>query len=280
MGLGRAYLNLGQTDKSLAAFEAAVKINRSPQVLNDVAYYLSDNEVHLDKAVQYAETAVTTVANNLRNVETANLKIEDLYNVTSLAAYWDTLGWIYYQQDEMDKAEAYLRASWMLHQHGAVAYNLGVLTEERGKKQEAIRLFAQGAAGLESDSYSAERLRKLVPKAAIPSLLRTAKQDLRSYNIFDVGQLVPNLRSPIEAEFFLVYAPDATRNAQAIDVKFIKGDERLRPLAAQLKTIKYRLVFPDNSPTKIIRRGALLCLPRPGVCTFTMISPELVRSVD
>ena len=280
MGLGRAYLYLGETEKSIPAFEAAIKINRSAQVLNDVAYYLSESEVHLDKAVQYAESAVTTVTNNLRNVETANLKLEDLYNVTSLAAYWDTLGWIYYQQDNLDKAEAYLRASWMLQQHGAAAYNLGVVAEERGKKQEAIRFFAQGAAMLDADPDAEKSLRRLAPRAAIPSLLRTAKQDLRSYNVFNVGQLVENLRSPVEAEFFLIYAPDPARNAQAIDVKFIKGDERLRPLAAQLKTIKYQLVFPDNSPTKIIRRGALLCLPKPAACTFTMTSPELVRSVE
>ncbi len=280
MGLGRAYLYLGETEKSIPAFEAAIKIKRNARVLNDVAYYLSESEVHLDKAVQYAETAVTTVANNLRNVETGNLKIDDLYNVTSLGEYWNTLGWIHYLQDNMDRAEAYFRASWMLQQHGAVAYNLGLVAEERGKKQEAIRFFAQGAAVLEADPDAGEGLRRLARKADIPALLRAAKQDLRSYNVFDVGQLVPNLRSPVEAEFFLVYAPDSTRIAQAIDVKFIKGDERLRPLAPQLKTIKYQLVFPDNSPTRIIRRGTLFCLPKPGACTFTMTSPELVRSVE
>lgn len=280
LNLGRAYLHLGETQKSLEAFEAAIRIERSPAVLNDVAYYLSEKNVHLDKAVQYAESAVTTVANNLRNVEIGNLRVEDLYNVESLGAYWDTLGWIYFQQGNLDNAEKYIRASWMVQQDGDVAYNLGTIAEQRGRKDEAIRFYAQGTAVLDTDSDAAESLQRLAPRAAIPTLLRTAKQDLRSYNVFNVGHLVPNLRSPIEAEFFLVYAPDAARNAQAIDVKFIKGDERLRPLAAQLKTMKYQLVFPDNSPTKIIRRGALLCLPRPGACTFTMVSPELVRSVD
>ena len=280
MGLGRAYLYLGETEKALSAFDAAIKINRNARVLNDVAYYLSQSEVHLDKAVQYAETAVTTVTNDLRNVETANLKIDDLYNVTWLAVYWDTLGWIYYQQDIMDKAEAYLRASYMLQQHGSAAYNLGIVTEERGQKHEAIRFFAQASVVLNDDQDAPKALRRLARKADIPSLLRAAKQDLRAYNVFDVGQLVPALKTPVEAEFFLVYAPDSSRNAQAIDVKFIKGDERLRPLAAQLKTTKYQLVFPDNSPTRIIRRGALLCLPTPGACTFTMTSPELVRSVE
>ena len=280
LNLGRAFLKLNDSEKAIAAFETAIRIERSPEVLADVAYYLSENAVHLDKAVQYAESAVTTTANHLRNVELGHLKLEDLFEVEALAAYWDTLGWIYFQQDDVDKAEKYIRASWMLQQDGDVAYNMGQIAEKRGKKDEAIRFYAQGTAVLDADSDAAESLEKLASRRAIPALLRTAKQDLRTYSVFNVGHLVPNLRSPIEAEFFLVYAPDSTRNAQAIDVKFIKGDERLRPLAAQLKTMKYQLVFPDNSPTKIIRRGALLCLPKPGACTFTMVSPELVRSVD
>ncbi|HJS23380.1 MAG TPA: hypothetical protein VJ751_03350 [Pyrinomonadaceae bacterium] len=58
------------------------------------------------------------------------------------------------------------------------------------------------------------------------------------------------------------------------------GEESLKPLATQLKTIKYQLVFPDNSATKIVRRVALLCLPKPGGCSFTLISPDLIKSVD
>jgi len=115
---------------------------------------------------------------------------------------------------------------------------------------------------------------------SIETLLQTARADLRQYNVFTLGQLLPNVKAPVEAEFYLVFAPDSARNAQAVDAKFIKGDESLKPLASQLKTLKYQLVFPDASPTKIVRRGALLCLPKPGVCTFTMISPDLIRSVD
>jgi hypothetical protein len=39
-------------------------------------------------------------------------------------------------------------------------------------------------------------------------------------------------------------------------------------------------VFPDASPTKIVRRGTLSCAAKPGACTFTMISPDMIVSVD
>jgi hypothetical protein len=96
----------------------------------------------------------------------------------------------------------------------------------------------------------------------------------------ELGALIPNLQAPTEAEFFVVIAPDASRNAQVVDVKFIKGADRLKGLTAQLKSAKIPLLFPDASPTKIVRRGVLLCLPKGGPCTFTMISPDLITSVD
>src|SRR5262249_24300630 len=64
VSLGRAYLGLGETQKAIAAFDEAVKLDRSPTTLNNVAYFLSEKGAQLDKAQQYAESAVTSVANN------------------------------------------------------------------------------------------------------------------------------------------------------------------------------------------------------------------------
>jgi hypothetical protein len=111
-------------------------------------------------------------------------------------------------------------------------------------------------------------------------LIETAKQELREYNVIKMGELVPNLKTPVQAEFFVVFAPDAARNSQVIDVKFIKGADSLKSATPALKALKFPLVFPDSAPTKIIRRGALHCVPNPGGCTFTMISPDLITSVD
>jgi tetratricopeptide (TPR) repeat protein len=280
VSLGRAYLNLGETQKAIDAFEESLKLDRSPTTLNNVAYFLSEKKMQLDKAQQYAESAVTSVAANLRNVEAANLKIEDLRYVSSLAAYWDTLGWVYFQKGDIDNAEKYIKAGWILQQHGEVGNHMGMIAEKRGRKDAAIRMYAQGAVSLKMVPDTRESLQRLVPQDSIEKLLQAAKEELRQYNTLTMGQLLPDVNQPVEAEFFLVFAPDSALNAQAIDAKFIKGDERLKPFATQLKTVKYQLVFPNDSPTKIVRRGTLLCAPKPGVCTFTMVSPDLIRSVD
>jgi tetratricopeptide (TPR) repeat protein len=280
VSLGRAYLNLDETQKAIDAFEEALKLDRQPGVLNNVAYFLAEKSQQLDKALQYAESAVTTIATDLRNLEAGNLTIDDLHDVSSLAAYWDTLGWVYFQKGDLDAADKYIKAAWLVQQHSEVGYHLGMVAEKRGKKDEAIRLYAQATVAERATPEARESLLKLAGPAGIEALLEAAKKELPGYNVFTLGQLVSNLKAPVEAEFYLVFAPDASRNAQVVDVKFIKGDESLKSVVAQLKSVKYQLVFPDSSPTKVVRRGSLRCQPGPGACTFTMASPDMIRSVD
>jgi tetratricopeptide (TPR) repeat protein len=248
--------------------------------LNDVAYFLSEKGVQLDKALQYAESAVTTTAITLRNVEAGSLKLDDLYYVASLAAYWDTLGWVYFQKGDLDAAEKYIRAAWTMQQHGDVAYHLGMIEEKRGMKDEAIRFYAQGTEAFRTSPEVRDSLMRLAPPAEISKLRNKAKQELRELNVINMGQLMPNLKDPVQAEFYVVFGPDATRNSQVLDVKFINGVDSLKSAMPALKALKYSLVFPDNAQTKVIRRGALHCVPKPGGCTFTMISPDVITSVD
>ena len=280
VSLGHAYLNLGENEKALKSFEEALKLDRSESVLNNIAYFMAVKGVQLDKALQYAESAVTLVASELRNVEVNNLTGDDLQSVTSLVAYWDTLGWVYFQKGDLDAAEKYLKAAWVVQQHSEVGHHLGMVAEKRGNKEEAIRLYAQGAVADRVMPEARESLLKLTSAAAIEKLLETARKELPSYNRLELGNLIPDLQAPAEAEFYIVIAPDASRNAKVVDVKFIKGAERLQGLTAQLKSAKIPLVFPDSTPTKIIRRGALSCLPKGGPCTFTMVSPDQIISVD
>jgi hypothetical protein len=73
------------------------------------------------------------------------------------------------------------------------------------------------------------------------------------------------------AELFVLFG------RESIDgVKFIGGDERLRPFADALRTVKYRAIFPDDTPTKLLRRGTLSCGSKAGRrgCEFVMALPH------
>jgi tetratricopeptide (TPR) repeat protein len=139
VSLGDAYLNLGQDQTALASFDHAIEISASPLVWNNIAYQLSLKNAHLDRAQQYAESAVSATAAGLRNVSVDRLTPQDIPLVPSLIAYWDTLGWVYFAEGNLAKAEKYVAAAWELGQHGEVGDHLGQIYEKRGDKLGLFR---------------------------------------------------------------------------------------------------------------------------------------------
>ena len=87
-----------------------------------------------------------------------------------LAAYWDTLGWVYFRMGQFDKAENYLRPAWMMTQDPVIADHLQQVYDKQKKKRQVAR-----------DSQ--------------------ALQDLRTVKL---GKLASKHAS---AEFFLLFAP-------------------------------------------------------------------------
>jgi tetratricopeptide (TPR) repeat protein len=280
VSLGRAYLNLDQVDKAIEAFDKAIKLAPEPLVWNDVAYDLSLSKVQLEKAQQYAESAVTYVATELRNAELERLTMKDLTDVSAIAAYWDTLGWVYFQKGDIDGAEKYITSAWLLAQHGEVGYHLGQIAEKRGKKEEAIHLYAQATIAIHTVPEARESLDRLAGKDKSEALMKKAREELADAYAVKVASPFKDLKGNIEAEFYVVLVPGPARKAQVADVKFIHGEEKLRPLATALKASTYNLVFPDDTTTKIIRRGTLVCQAKSGQCSYFMLTPEFITSVD
>ena len=68
--------------------------------------------------------------------------------------------------------------------------------------------------------------------------------------------------------------------ASVEQVKFISGSEELRKAEDVLRKIDFQVPFPDNSLTKIVRRGILACEPNHSTCEFVLITMDAVRSVN
>ena len=277
LALGRAYLNLKTNDKAMAAFDRAMKLEPGQRTWNDVAYFLAEAKVELDKAQQYAESAVTAVETELRNTDLDRLRPADLQNVAAVAADWDTLGWVYFQKGDLDRAQKYISAAWVLEQHGEVGYHLGLIYEKNGKNDDAIRLYAQAAGSMRTVPEAAESLERLVGKDKAAKFLEKGDEEMRNSRTIFLS--APALKGATQARFYVALAPGAGGTAQVTAVKFITGDEKLKPVGDLLKTAKFAFVFPGQSATKLIRRGTLSC-GASGQCSFIMMSPDAVTSID
>jgi hypothetical protein len=249
-----------------------------PGIWNDVAYNMALSKVQLDKAQQYAESAVTTVATELRNVELDQLTLKELGRVSAIAAYWDTLGWVYYQKGETETAEKYIRAAWTLVQHSEVACHLAEILEKAGKKDEALRLYALGMVSTRVVPEALQGVTRLAGAAKVEELKLKAHQEAANLRTVKFQSGEKNFKGT-EAQFFVMLSPGTNGNAQVAGIKFIKGDEKLIPMSAGLKSANFNFTFPDSTSTKIIRRGTLSCNAS-GECSFIMISPDNVLSTD
>jgi tetratricopeptide (TPR) repeat protein len=277
INLGDSYLNLGQDDKALAAFDRAVQISATPDVWNNIAYQLSLKQVHLDRAQQYAESAVTAITNALRNLSLDRLSDRDLAMVIELHANWDTLGWVYFARGDLNKAEKYVNAAWELGEYGEVGDHLAQIYQKRGRKDDAVRTYAMALSGLRPTLETRGRLAPLVGgDGKVNSAVEQHKLDLQTLRTVKLGKIAPASGT---ADFFIVLASSST-GARVDAVKFINGEEKLKLLSETLKSAKIDFAFPDDVPTKILRRGILSCSKNSGECEFVMMLPEDVHSVD
>jgi tetratricopeptide (TPR) repeat protein len=276
VSLGDAYLNLGQDDKALAAFDHAVEMNATPLVWNNIAYQLSLKKTHLDRAQQYAESAVSATAAALRNLSLDRLTQKDLPLVSSLVAYWDTLGWVEFGEGNLDKAEKYVAAAWTLGHHGEVGDHLGQIYEKRGEKDRAMRTYALSMNGLRPTPETRTRLATLAGgDAKADSAITRSKEELERLSTVQLGKATETGN----ADFFVLLSGGAGQ-ARVDAVKFVSGDEKLKVYAEALRTADYHLSFPDDTPVKILRRGTLSCSVATGTCKFAMTLPDDVRTVD
>jgi tetratricopeptide (TPR) repeat protein len=274
--LGRADAEMGKSNEAVAAFEKAATLSRSPETLNEVAFNLADEKLDLDKAERYAEIAIADSSETLRSVDLGHVTGANLAEMEDIAAYWDTLGWVYFQKNDLDRATKYIRAAWLLSEDGEAGDHLAQVYERLGQKERAIHACALALAAPHATPDTRARLTLLIgANAPIDNLVRNAKPELETLRTLPAGKL---LATDARADFFVLLSP-GERRARVDTVKFISGSEALRPFADRLRALDYGAVFPDASPTKLIRRGRLSCSKR-GECTFTLILPEEVHSAD
>jgi tetratricopeptide (TPR) repeat protein len=268
--LGQAYAYTGNSEKSLVAFQKAVEADSSPLTLNNAAYALADNNIHLADALKYAQKAVATIEEKTADITLDNLLPDDIHTPDLLAAYWDTLGWIHFRLDHFEIAEKYLRSAWLVSQASTIGDHLGQVYEKLGKKQDAAAVYSAvlslGSAPPQTKARL-DALRSNAPHTSHESLPGSSLQDMRTYKL---GKLS---KTHTTAEFYVLLKSAG----RLTDVKFISGTQDLSGATKPLEALKFNVLFPDTAETQILRRGILDCEPELPGCVFVLIPPSSVQ---
>jgi tetratricopeptide (TPR) repeat protein len=264
--LGQAYLGLGDHDRARAAFDRAVEIHPDARSWNEIAYQLALHRVDLDLAHRYAESAVSSMTLKARNLSLGHITAWDLFYLSELGADWDTLGWVYFAEGNLVKAEKFVTASWLLLQNAEVGDHLAQIFEKLEKRNEAIRMYALALNAEHPEAKTRERMAALVGESQVDAIVRQHRDALERERTLTIGRSGPD---GAKADVLLLLTSGSVE-----DVKFIEGDDRLRPLVESLRTIDYDPRLPDDGPTKIVRRGTVSCPSGPGPCRLVLMRPR------
>lgn len=264
--LGYAYLKNGQSDKGIPVLEKVAQSDSKPNTLNNIAYELADANVELDKALAYAQKAVEqTQAQSLLFGASST---ESLRIATQLAAYWDTLGWVYFRRGDLSKAESYLRAAWDLSQSAVIGDHLAQVYEHLGKKREAehtYRLALAAARGTSGDEIR-EHYQHLTGKKPDQEWHCCVLSPQEELSRVRSTKLATKSRPSGSATYALAFSP-----GKVDEVSYISGDSSLKAIGQQLSSTKFHIEFPDQEPVKLVRRGILTCGSMG--CDFVLLLP-------
>jgi Flp pilus assembly protein TadD/transglutaminase-like putative cysteine protease len=272
ISLGEAYLNLGANARAMAAFDRAVELDASPTTWNNVAYRLALKRVDLDRAERYAESAVAAISAGARNLSVEHVTARDLWHVTSLASYWDTLGWVLYAKGNAAAAERFVKASWVLAQHPEVGDHLAQIYKDQGRRDEAIGTYALALSVKAPDERIRARLAELVGKDHVADVVKRCENELVARRTAALDAAGP---AGGTADFFVLFNHDGAVES----VRFITGDERLRGMSDSVRAAKYMIMFPDDTPAKVLRRGTVTCSSA-GACTIVMRLPAEAQALQ
>jgi len=293
--LGTSLLRAGDEERAITAYRKAIELDGSALMLNNVGYELAEANKKLPIALEYAERAVREKEEASQKVKLSELGIEDLGHTRSLAAFWDTLGWVHFRMGNLDQAEKYLKSAWELSQDGTEADHLGQVYERQGKRQSAARMYRlalyrfpqqpmrepgeseKGTPG-ESEKTRA-RLEHLFPGSSTTNLRSNteASTEVNRLRTIKLARLISGTES---AEFFVVFAPDPKSSSLKIeDVKFISGSEKLKSAGTALMSANFQVPFSTKGHARLLRRGILGCYQYSG-CSLTLLNPGDVHSVD
>ena len=255
MAFGDASLRAGRKEEGVAALRKIGESSDDGQMLNSVAWALADTSTEPALAKRYGEKSVSKLEKDSANVSLNSLEAADLQRVNSLGAAWDTLGWAYFRLGELDKAQPYVNAAWMLIQNSGCADHLGQIYEAQGKRQEAQRAYELALAVNNKLEETHQRLQKLGGGGRPPLVLKNGMQ----LALDELGRLRTIAVSGLEqlsgsGEFFILLS---ARKVE--EVQFIDGVESLSAATDALAKLHYAVTFPDDGPEKIARRGILSC---------------------
>ena len=289
--LGRAFLGVHQLEKAQAAFDKAVELDQSVLTLNDAAYYAADGGLDLKKPEEQSKRAIEEVEKKVNDLKLDDVNAGTARLLGSLAAYWDTLGWIEFKKGDIASAEKYLGAACDLTDAGTIQMHMGRVYEAKGQKDDAIYAYSRSLLPT-TDRYfkldpSTGKLMERPPRPLNPDE-REAKKHLAALlggegkvaDLLKEASYNRNWRRTVTTphkdgtDYWVHLLAMVLPGPKLGPVQKLQGTEDEKALLARFQGATPPQLFPDSTLQEIPRVAVIHCLKEPPQCEFAFLPNE------
>jgi tetratricopeptide (TPR) repeat protein len=273
LALGRAYLETHQDTLALESFRTVLTLDTGENMLNSVAYTLAEHRSFLDIAENWSQRSIEVVETELNNSSLSNIGSQTWALVVKLGQYWDTMGWIKFQQGKTDAAEKYTFAAWQITDDLAIATHLGRIYEIQGRKSDAADMYLDALSTIPPDrplnDDAKETRQRLSDILGVDAQLDAR---LEQYRKKRSPLRMVTIANPSGAQGIAQYTLIIDTNSRVVDLASTSPDDPLATLNDTLRTASMPQSFPDTRLKKLPRLSTLTCSAANQPCILTLPS--------
>lgn len=254
--LAMELVRVHRNTEAAAAARAAMDGSDEPGILNDNSYVLSEVKLDLPFAEKSTRHAIDLLEASSAQRTLAEANSKAFAEANLLAAAWDTLGWILFQQNKPAEAEPFLAAAWFNSSNLTVGHHLAKVREALGKPSEALTAdelalateHASDSTGEFAEVKSdIERLRK----AGAHSSAGNTTQTLQEMRMF-------KLAKPAGVKGWGTFRVQLGQSG-VFDSDLVTGSPAIRPINVALKKLTVAQALPPNSHAHLLRDAVVSC---------------------
>jgi len=268
--LGEAYLRQKQPDKASSAFDRALGISKTPApvIWTKIGWVLADCGHDPNRARSLSLQTLKHAATEMPDVKASAITNSRADLMERVAWSWDALALLALKNGQLEEAERYARAGWMLGRQWQMAMTLARIYEKRDRLSDAANYYltAYSIARDPSEELKGHVKRMLGDEELLkPMLPRASLLALSLIKLPDTG---PEGR----ARYTVIVGSDG----RVVDLTFKDGDESMRSLEKSLRDIKPDVEFPPEAPPRLALTLYVACGASQG-CAVTSVFPPDVR---
>jgi tetratricopeptide (TPR) repeat protein len=264
-------------EEATAILKKMLLQSNDANILNTNAYLLSQMKLELPLAEASSRRAIEILETTSTQVTLQEANDKNFGQTNLLAATWDTLGWILFQQGKPERAEPYIRASWFNRVDVVVGNHLAQVLEALGKPSEALTinelaLANDSAVAKTEESAEVKRNIERLRQAGASSSAGDAKQTLQGPGGFGIAKSGDVQGS---GTFRVSIAGNGIEENDLVN-----GPAELRIFGAELNKLKMPGALPPGSKARLFHDGILNCSIGMSTCEFLLVPHHFGHAAD